>query len=175
MNMSEEIYTIFLEVLKQTDSLNTDVKGKHQNFVLPKKQLRIRKLEFEASVWFGSIICMFGILDKINIFNHFSLYKLAWEPSIAQSTHNYSSRLPALGRKLRFDPLNIPHGSPEFPHQNLRQIGQGVHDLWSDLQTNKHPNRVYNFIYIKYMDGLDIMFMHGYFLDYMDMDEMDIF
>ena len=49
-------------------------------------------------------------------------------------------------------------GSPEFPHQNLRQIGQGVRDLWSDLQTNKHPNRVYNFIYIKYMDGLDIMF-----------------
>ena len=36
MNMSEEIYTIFLEVLKQTDSLNTDVKGKHQNFALPK-------------------------------------------------------------------------------------------------------------------------------------------
>ena len=36
--MSEEIYTIFLEVLKQTDSLNIDVKGEHQNFVLTKNK-----------------------------------------------------------------------------------------------------------------------------------------
>ena len=28
-------------------------------------------------------------------------------------------------------------GSPEFPNQNLRQIGQRVHELWSDIQTNK--------------------------------------
>ena len=152
--------------------------------MLYQKQLRIRKLEFEVSVRFGSIICMFGILDKINIFNHLSLYKLAWEPSIAQSTHNYSSRLLALGRKLRFDPLNIPHGSPEFPHQNLKQIGQGVRYLWSDIQTNKQSIQLY--IYKIY--GWVRYYVHawifsrfygygwnGYFLDSMDMDEMDIF
>ena len=27
---------------------------------------------------------------------------LAWEPSVAQVTHSYSNRLPALGLKLRF-------------------------------------------------------------------------
>ena len=43
------------------------------------------------------------------------IYKLSWQPSVAQVTHIYSRRLPALGRKLRFqlfflikvDPINL--------------------------------------------------------------------
>ena len=37
-------------------------------------------------------------------------------------------------------------GSSQFPNQNLRQIGLGVPELWSDKQTQ--TNRDYNFIYI---------------------------
>ena len=36
-----------------------------------------------------------------------SYYVLTWEPRVAQGTHNYSRRLPALGRKLKVDPLNL--------------------------------------------------------------------
>ena len=53
--------------------------------------------------------------------------RLAWEPSVAQASHNYFHRLPDFGLKLRFDPLNlksqnqaknIPMG---FPNQKMRQ------------------------------------------------------
>ncbi len=30
------------------------------------------------------------------------IFELAWEPSVAQGTHSYFRRLPALGLKLRF-------------------------------------------------------------------------
>ena len=37
-------------------------------------------------------------------------------------------------------------GSFEFPNQNLRQIGQEVHELWSDIQTNKQfPNKEHSY------------------------------
>ena len=39
--------------------------------------------------------------------------------------------------KLKKSSYALWYGSTEFPRQNLRQIGQGVHDLWSDIQTNK--------------------------------------
>ena len=29
------------------------------------------------------------------------------------------------------------NGSPEFPNQNWMQIGQGVSELWSGIQTNR--------------------------------------
>ena len=72
---------------------------------------------------------------------------LVWKPSVAQGTHSYSHCLPALCRKLRFKSgptqLKISNpsyehspGSPEFPIQNVRPIGQGVSELWSDIQTN---------------------------------------
>ena len=35
---------------------------------------------------------------------------------------------------------NISLGSPEFPYQNLRQIGSGVLELWSDVRANKKKN-----------------------------------
>ena len=64
-----------------------------------------------------------------------------------QRCPGYSHRLPTLGRKLRFkikknfesqnQTKNIPSVLPSSPNQNLRQIGQGVHELWSDIQTNK--------------------------------------
>ena len=38
---------------------------------------------------------------------------------------------------------NIPGGSTEFPNQNLRQIHQGVHELWSDTQTNRDYYVIY--------------------------------
>ena len=33
---------------------------------------------------------------------------------------------------------NIPCGSPEFPNQILTQIGQGIHEFYSDILTNRH-------------------------------------
>ena len=33
--------------------------------------------------------------------------------------------------------LEHSHGSPEFPNQNLRQIGRRVSEFLSDIQTNK--------------------------------------
>ena len=40
---------------------------------------------------------------------HLSNYisRLAWEPSVAQASHNYFHRLLDFGLKLRFDPLNL--------------------------------------------------------------------
>ena len=40
-------------------------------------------------------------------------YKLAWEPSVAQVIHSYSSRLPALGQ---FYPLNL---KPQNQEKNI--------------------------------------------------------
>ena len=37
--------------------------------------------------------------------------------------------------------------TPEFPNENLRQIGLRVHELWSDKQTDRHQNKDYNYIY----------------------------
>ena len=34
-------------------------------------------------------------------------------------------------------------GSSEFPSHNLRQIGPGVYELWSNIQTNRQANREY--------------------------------
>ena len=36
--------------------------------------------------------------------------------------------------------------TPEFPNENLRQIGLRVHELWSDKQTDRHQNKDYNYI-----------------------------
>ena len=36
--------------------------------------------------------------------------------------------------------------SPEFPYQNQRKIGQGVHELWADIQT-KNINYYFMYIY----------------------------
>ena len=40
-------------------------------------------------------------IDSYNIHTRLDFF-LAWEPSVAQGTHTYSRRLPAIGRKLRF-------------------------------------------------------------------------
>ena len=32
-------------------------------------------------------------------------------------------------------------GSPKFPNQNFRQIGEGVSELWSDKQNNRHSDK----------------------------------
>ena len=42
--------------------------------------------------------------------------------------------------------LEHSRGIPEFPNQNLRQIGRWVPELRSDKQANKHTNGGYNFI-----------------------------
>ena len=55
---------------------------------------------------------------------------------------------------IRVDPLKLESQNqakniPEFPKQNLRPIGPGVPELWSDKQTKQtpgHQNRDYNFI-----------------------------
>ena len=47
-------------------------------------------------------------------------------------------------------PLNLEsqnRGSPKFPNQILRQIGPGVPELCSDIQTNKTDKRGCNFIF----------------------------
>ena len=69
----------------------------------------------------------------------------------------YSRRLPALERFYREtksgpsqsqnQAKNIPVGLLSSTNQNLKQIGPGVPELWSDEQTNKQTNRDYNFIY----------------------------
>ena len=54
------------------------------------------------------------------------------------------------------DPLNLEsqqskknsRGSPEFHNKNLRQIGPGVHELWSDKQTDRQTNKQTSQIYI---------------------------
>ena len=47
---------------------------------------------------------------------------------------------------IRVDPLKLESQNqakniPEFPNQNLRPIGPGVPELWSDKQTNRHQDR----------------------------------
>ena len=77
---------------------------------------------------------------------------LTWEPSVAQVTHTYPRRLPALGqfyRETKFVLLNSTHSNKTlktelrtFPWASwvtktkLRQIGHGVLELWSDISTN---------------------------------------
>ena len=71
---------------------------------------------------------------QITIIDYYYMYVLDWEPGAAQDTLSYFHRLPALGRKSRFQLCfyyeKVYHlcGSPEFPYQNLGQIGQGVHE-----------------------------------------------
>jgi len=57
------------------------------------------------------------------------IFILAEVPSVAQVTYNYFRRLPKLDFKLRFY-LFFRNCSSDFPHQNLRQISQGVLELW---------------------------------------------
>ena len=76
---------------------------------------------------------------------------------------------PALPRLLKVTPPVYPHlndfyreskfsllkpsykhsrGSSEFLNQNLKQIGLGVPELWSEKQTDRRTNRENNYIYI---------------------------
>jgi len=52
--------------------------------------------------------------------------------------------------------------SPEVPNQNLRQIGPGVSELWSDKQTNKD----YNFTYLDLFGSSLIKLWHFNCLDF---------
>ena len=86
-------------------------------------------------------------------FFYFFYQILAWEPSVAHGTHSFSRRVPVPGLKLRFylffpctirpnqlrisKPTKDSRGASNFPNQNLRQIGPWVHELWSDIQTDK--------------------------------------
>ena len=45
--------------------------------------------------------------------------------------------------------IPVTNGSSEFPDQSLRQIGQGVPELWSDIQTNKQ--RLHRYIIFLFM------------------------
>ena len=48
--------------------------------------------------------------------------------------------------KLEFS-ARLSRSPIESPKQNLRQIGLGVHELWSDIHTNKQTNRQINIDY----------------------------
>ena len=93
----------------------------------------MRNSEFDASpfLWF--------VAKRVLI-----LFLLAWEPSVAQVTHSYSHRLPAVGLELRnlniyfFQPSQLriskpsfehSRGSSEFPFTNVWQIGPGIYEL----------------------------------------------
>ena len=39
----------------------------------------------------------------------------------------------------------VPRGSMEFPNQIPRQIGQEVHELWSDMKTDKQITTLYTY------------------------------
>ena len=67
---------------------------------------------------------------------------LAWEPGF-----DWISPLKVNPINLRILELSKEHsrGSPEFRNYNLRQIGQGVLELWSNLQTDKHKLLFYIF------------------------------
>ena len=45
--------------------------------------------------------------------------------------------------------IPVINGSSEFHDQSLRQIGQGVPELWSDIQTNKQ--RLHRYIIFLFM------------------------
>ena len=55
---------------------------------------------------FRFILFLFSLNDRLvkllNAVVSLTNFKLAWEPSLAQSTHSYYRRLPALSRKLQF-------------------------------------------------------------------------
>ena len=68
---------------------------------------------------------------------------LSWEPSAAKVTKSYSAVYPHCkeykSRTTQFGISNpsweYSRKSSEFPDQNLRQIGPGFTELWSDKQT----------------------------------------
>ena len=66
-------------------------------------------------------------------------------PRLVLSFFPYRSRLTQL--RISKPSKKHSHSSSEFPDQNFRQICPGVHELWSDIQTNKHPKRDNYFIY----------------------------
>ena len=52
------------------------------------------------------------------------------------------------------DPLTLKSlnqaKNTKVPNQNFKETGQGVHELWPDIQTNRHPDKrlqLYIFIY----------------------------
>ena len=67
---------------------------------------------------------------------------LAWDPSDPKVTESYSRRLSAINLKTK---LRTFLWVFRVHNQNLRQISQGVPELWS---ANKQTNRDYNFLYI---------------------------
>ena len=96
---------------------------------------------------------------------HLSIYKLlAWEPSVAQSTHSYSRRLPALfalfftGKltfrcksrptQLRISKpiINISVGLPSTP---IKIWGKSVKGVLGYDRTNKQTNKLYIYRYIR--------------------------
>ena len=114
--------------------------------------------------WHGSLpsLSLFYLFAKnfnILYFRYINIIlKLAWETSVAQGTHIYYPAVyTRLGVNCDFSyfslesglrisiPKKLFHRSPEFHNQNLRKIGQGVFELWSDIQTNMQRLQLYKY------------------------------
>ena len=125
--------------------------------------LSFHKILFHSPPPFHSINLFFCVKYTTANFRHlFWSHRqnniiLGWEPSAAKFTKSYSRRLPERfyfifywrrPSQFRMSKPNKEHSREfsEFPNnQNLREIGHGVLELWSE-KTGR--NRDYNFIYI---------------------------
>ena len=79
-----------------------------------------------------------------------SMNKLAWKPSVSlivtpavyphlALNYDFKHFFP-----IKVDPLNLEsQNQTKFPNQYFRPIGQGVHELWSDIQTSRDNNFIY--------------------------------
>ena len=66
-------------------------------------------------------------------------------PHLVEQTFQYKSWF----TQLKTFKTKLFRGSPEFPNQNLRQIGQGFMSYdRTNKQSNKYTNKDYYFIYI---------------------------
>ena len=77
-------------------------------------------------------------------------------PSLLKVTPAFTRTLPILtGNKIfviKVYPLNLISQNQakhilKFSKKKLRQIGQGISELWSEKQSDSQTNRDYNFIY----------------------------
>ena len=106
------------------------------------------------NLWRKKLVCVKVIISRVN-FNmeiklkvfYLSFYHLG-NPALPRLliispanlfdfTGKVNLRYKSRFTQFRISEPSLKHSrcSPKFPNQNLRQIGPGVHELWSDKQT----------------------------------------
>ena len=94
------------------------------------------------------LACIFWSVQRKHIKVDVIYEILDCEPSFVWTLSFFSRKVDLLNLKLLNQAKNIPVVHPGSSNQHLRQISQGVHELWSDIQTKEQRLLLYFYIHI---------------------------